>query len=130
MPRVLIIQPPSDTTPHARTIEDWPNSEVWSRAQKTVDGWIEPVYLTPRGEGDWHLAAYVNEEGLLRGMTPNVAIGSTILVGTIVIVKERIDSEGETHYTDISDMDLIKLKELIHLLVPVENPLKQLFEDS
>lgn len=118
MAKVLIIQPPArQGLKHVQAIESWPDGEVWSRAQKAVDGWIEPVYLTPRGDGsDYHLAAYINEEGRLRSMTPNVVIGSTLLVGPIVIVKERIDSEGETHYSDLSDMDYLKVKNMIELV--------------
>lgn len=65
MPKMIIIQP--DGT---RTEEEWPQDGTrpdLRTLQKAVGGYIEPVNaFLPEG-----MEAYVNEEGLLRGMREN-----------------------------------------------------------
>lgn len=116
-----------------KTIEV-PETSVWASCQKIVDGSIEPVYFTnpePTPENDgrpfsvgWHLAAYVNEEGICRGYPPcwelQRELGDVVtLFGPIVIVRERIDGHGDTFYADLTDADLENVRARTSMLVPL-----------
>lgn len=68
--------------------------------QGAVDGYIE-VFLPWRGP----VAVICNEEGKLRGMGPNIRIGTEILAGTILVagvdgeVFRSLTEEEMTKYT-------------------------------
>jgi len=78
--------------------------------QKAVDGYIETVYLDSN-----KAVMLVNEEGLLRGMSPNPfasAIAGTVIVGPAIII--GVDGE---EFTDVPE-DIIK--EIVHLFGTME----------
>lgn len=80
------------------------------RLRQLVDGWIERVPLTAPGDDGVQLVAYVNEEGIPRGLPFNRAVGHAStgrwhdLYGQVVIVREVIDHDGE-HYFDVTPED-------------------------
>lgn len=68
--------------------------------QSAVDGYIESVTLVPD-----RAVMIVNEEGLLRGLSPNPiasAVANTQIVGTVIIV--GVDGE---EFTDVPE-DVVK----------------------
>ena len=68
--------------------------------QSAVDGYIETLTLVPD-----RAVMIVNEEGLLRGMTPNPiasAVANTQIVGTAIVV--GVDGE---EFTDVPE-DVVK----------------------
>ena len=94
--------------------------KVWDQARAIIDGPIEPVYLTLDDEEGWHLAAYVNEDGIGLGLTPSAQVtGGPVLHGPVVIVRERVDEEGEIHYAGLTAGDLWALQNLVGVLTPV-----------
>ena len=78
---------------------------VFTACQKLVQGYVEIVYLTENDHEGWHLAAYVNEDGIGQGFSLNRQLCGYHLFGPVVIVRERIDREGETHYADVTEED-------------------------
>jgi hypothetical protein len=133
MTRILIIHP--DTPPPGMT---WPidsrfsvvntdTREVWATAQKIVEGYVEIAHLTeyeptPENKGaafaqGWHLSAYVNEDGIGMGMIPCIQVqDGPLLFGPVVIVRERVDGEGETHYADLTDADIETIRRRVQLI--------------
>jgi hypothetical protein len=79
--------------------------EPWKHAQAICD-FIEVVYLRDLGS-DWRLAAYVNENGIAEGLPLNLILeNNTPIFGPVVIVRERVDEEGETRYADLTPADM------------------------
>jgi hypothetical protein len=119
------IAPPGETWPiEARLSMLDVTKRIWETCQELVRGYVEIVHLTPfeptpENQGapfsqGWHLAAYVNEDGIGRGMPPNVKIkDGPILFGPVVFVHERVDGEGDTHYRDITEDDWEKIAGMI-----------------
>lgn len=109
--KMIVIQPLSD--PEIREVE---STDVWRVAQKLIDGYIEILYLTAPGPSDhpfeigWHLAAYVNEGGIICGLPRNRLARTDrgerhLLYGPIVVVRQRIDREGNLHFADPTEDD-------------------------
>ena len=118
---------------------DAPDGEVWRTAQKLVGGYIEILALESinpaPGEGDysqdWHLSAYVNEEGILRGFPASCRVvtqpipdlvaqtGPVVLFGPVVFVSEMVDRNGDSHYRDLSDADYQAIQRMIQLAITV-----------
>lgn len=105
------------------------HEKVFTACQKLVEGYVEilpltPYEPTPENEGaafaqGWHLSAYVNEDGIGLGMYPNVMIvDGPLLFGPVVIVHERVDGDGNTHYRDVTDDDWNRISRHVQLLVP------------
>lgn len=109
MTRVLVLQPGERAVAH-----DFDPAKIWTEAQRIVGGYVEIAYLTRLPPGPepfslgWHLAAYVNEDGIAQGLPLAWAVASADgsrfyhLFGPVVVVRERVDGEGDTFYTDIT----------------------------
>jgi hypothetical protein len=105
------------------------SKEVWDYARSVVDGLVEVVYLTepepaPFPEVGFHLAAYVNENGIAEGLPlswrVDDPIGTTrhVFHGNVMIVRERVDAEGDTHYADLTRDDEVWLEEHLGMALP------------
>lgn len=70
--------------------------------QAAVDGYIEMVPL------DKACNILCNEEGKLKGLTPNRLFGSDVIAGRFFVVK--VDDDGEL--TDLNDGDISKYYEM------------------
>jgi hypothetical protein len=92
----------------AFTIE-LPHNREWSTMRALVGGWVECVELTLPDADGFKLVAHVNEDGIRQGLALNRAFlyprGAVRLFGPIVVLRERIDAEGETEYRDVTDQD-------------------------
>lgn len=84
----LIINP--SEKPRLTTIPD-----TLEALQQTVGGYIEALPL-----GDPHVACYVNEEGLLKGLPLNRVVNGRPIVGPILFVGFDPETSGNVSLTD------------------------------
>jgi len=63
--------------------------DTLEKLQELVEGYIE---LIPAND-DKSILMIVNEEGQLKGLEPNIWIGNTCIVGNVVFVQNKFDSE-------------------------------------
>lgn len=129
--KLLILAPfsfnPVDLLPENRQ----PTSkEIWAYARSVVDGYVEVAYLTnpePASfpEIGWHLAAYVNKDGIARGLPLSWRIDEPVgcirhlFYGNVMIVRERVDAEGDTHYADLTKADENWLDQHLGMALPL-----------
>ena len=70
--------------------------------QKIVDGYVEAVRISKE------ITALVNEEGKLLGMSPNLSIGYTTIVGPAIFVRDR----GDVTYESLTDKQIDEVLEI------------------
>jgi hypothetical protein len=63
--------------------------DTLEKLQELVEGYIE---IVPANE-DKSIFMIVNEEGRLNNLEPNIWIGNTCIVGNVVFVQNKFDSE-------------------------------------
>ena len=94
---------------------------AWRALRQLVGGWVEQVHLTAPDADGFRLVAHVNEEGILLGLPFNRAFlyphGAVQLFGPIVVLRERVDADGEATYVDVRPEDE---ERLAAMLVAVE----------
>jgi hypothetical protein len=99
-----------------------PGESVWEACQELVGGSIEVIPLggVPAGRDDgWRLAAYVNEDGIARGMPLNRAMAGNHLYGPVCVVRERVDGDGGTHYASLTPRDWRYLLSIDRMAIPL-----------
>jgi hypothetical protein len=87
--------------PREILISSGPNKETYNSLKTLVGGILDVIYL---GDG---LDGFINDEGLLMGLPPNVYTETgALLVGPIVFT--RTDDEGETVSVKPQDLQTVK----------------------
>lgn len=118
MKRVIVLQPVTNiATEHV-------GESVFAECQRITGDYIAPVYLGPYHNGEWHLCAYVADNGIaLDYPLTRVLVGTHVepvaLFGPVVVVRQRIDDEGESFYADVTDADVAFVDSLMVLPLPI-----------
>ena len=79
--------------------------DTLEKLQELVEGYIEVI----KANDDGSILMVVNEEGQLKRLEPNIWIGNTCIVGNVVFVQNKFDSE----FHSLTD-DMVKV--IIRLL--------------
>lgn len=93
--RVVVKQPGQ---PAEIVMVDW--ADNLSYLQSVVGGYIELVYLSPE------LDMYINEEGKLLELEPNLSFPGDTIVGPVVVCSH--DDEGDTIGLTVAQAELIR----------------------
>lgn len=111
--RAIIIEPGK-----AGRVEEIENTiEVF---EEIVDGWFETTY--PFAD---NVCVVCNDEGKLIGLEPNVRIGNSVYVGTIVIVGLN---RTQTDFEDLTDEQICKYMKMFE--EPKQPTIEEVREDS
>lgn len=101
MTKITIVFVPVGGPPVVREIDN-----TLEALQQTIDGYIEAVRLTFAGKTKW--VALVDEEGRLKGLSPNLYAGTKygVIVGPALFTKSN--DEGEFVSLTRSEIRLVK----------------------
>lgn len=93
MIQIFVISPTETTK--VNLVNDDDERGIAEFINATVGGWFDAVHPYP--SNDLNIVGYVNDEGLLMGLEPNIvasALFGRVLVGTAVVVG-ALDEEGQ-----------------------------------
>lgn len=120
MMRILILE--NEKVPYEAEI-----SHDIHAMQSVVDGYIEPIYFTPKDDA----IVYCNDEFLLHDYTPNRFVGEILVHGTFFVVGNTRNDYGEWESCSLTDEQIARYTEQFwSYLVPIEKMVQENEEES